>query len=82
MDEMKYERLTEVNGRLEATLIESYLEANGIDVELIQESIGQSAYPVMIDGLGCVQIFVPKGKIKEARGLLKIYRDGIVDEEK
>ena len=37
MDTMKWERLFEVQGRLEAELIESYLEANGVDVELIQE---------------------------------------------
>ena len=36
MDEMMYEKLTEVQGRLEAELIESFLEANGVDAELIQ----------------------------------------------
>ena len=34
MNDMKYELLTELNNRLEADLLESYLEANGIDVEL------------------------------------------------
>ena len=43
MDEMKYAKLTEVNGRWKADLIESYLEAHGIDVELIQESIGHTS---------------------------------------
>jgi hypothetical protein len=61
-------------------MIESYLEAHGIDVELVQESIGHSAYPVTVDGLGRVQIFVPKGKINEARELLKIYQEGIQEE--
>ncbi len=77
MDELTYETLVEVNGRLEAEMIESFLEAHGIDVELVQELIGHSAYPVTIDGLGRVQIFVPKMKIFEARELLKIYHDGI-----
>jgi hypothetical protein len=80
MDELTYENLVEVNGRLEGEMIESYLEAHGIDVELVQESIGHSAYPVTIDGLGRVQIFVPKGKITEARELLKIYQEGIQEE--
>jgi hypothetical protein len=36
MNDMKYELLTELSNRLEADLLESYLEANGIDVELFQ----------------------------------------------
>jgi hypothetical protein len=80
MDELTYENIAEVNGRLEAEMIESLLEAEGIDVELVQESIGHSIYPVSVDGLGRVQIFVPKAKILEALEWLKIYRDGILEE--
>ena len=76
MDTMKWERLIEIQGRLEAELIESYLEANGVDVELIQESVGHSAFPVMVDGLGRVQVFVPKVKAQEAQDLLKEYNEG------
>lgn len=81
MDELKWEKITEVQGRLEAELIESYLEANGVDVELFQESVGHSAYPVMVDGLGRVQVFVPKDKIQEARELLENFDDGLIREE-
>ena len=80
MDQLTYEKLTEINGRLEAELIESLLEAEGIDVELVQESIGHSVYPVTVDGLGCVQIFVPKEKVPEAREWLKTFRNGIEEE--
>jgi hypothetical protein len=80
MDQLTYEILTDVNGRLEAEMIESFLEAHGIDVELVQESIGHSAYPVTINGLGHVQIFVPKSKIIEARELYKIYQEGTTEE--
>jgi hypothetical protein len=80
MDQLTYENIAEVSGRLEAEMIESYLEAQGIDVELIQESIGHSSYPVTVDGLGRVQIFVPKKKVIEARKWLKVYRDGIQEE--
>ena len=73
MSKMKYELLTELNGRLEADLLKSYLEANKIDVELFQESVGQHAYPVTVDGLGRVQVFVPKVEIQEARQLLKAF---------
>ena len=77
MDQLKYEILVEVFGRLEAELIESYLEAQGIDVELVQESVGHSVYPVSVDGLGRVQLFVPKDKIIEARRWLATYQTGI-----
>ena len=70
---MKYEKLTELTSRLEADLLESYLEANGIDVELFQESVGQNAFPVTTDILGRVQVFVPKEKIKQAKELLNTF---------
>lgn len=73
MDELKWELLTEVHGRLEAEFIKSYLEASGIDVELFQESVGHHIYPVTIDGLGRVQIFVSKQQSKEAQQLLEEY---------
>jgi hypothetical protein len=81
MDKMKWQKLIEVQGRMQAELIESYLEANGVDVELIQESIGHSAFPVVVDGLGRVQIFVSKEKILEARELLNEYNQGVTQEE-
>jgi hypothetical protein len=64
--------LTELNSRLEAELLESYLEANGIDVELFQESVGQNAFPVTNEILGRVQVFVPKEKMKEAKILFML----------
>ncbi len=73
MSDLKYELLIELNGRLEANLLESYLEAHDIDVELFQESVGQHIYPVTIDGLGYVQVFVPKNRLEEARKLLSEF---------
>lgn len=73
MNDMKYEKLTELTSRLEADLLESYLEANEIDVELFQESVGQNAFPVTTDLLGRVQVFVPKEKIKQAKELLSNF---------
>ncbi|MEW6094571.1 MAG: hypothetical protein AB1531_11480 [Chloroflexota bacterium] len=75
MDSLKWEKVAEVQGRLDADLVESYLEANGVDVELIQEALGHSVIPLTVDGLGRVQVFVPKEKVKEARDLLKIFPD-------
>lgn len=73
MNEMKYELLTELSSRMQADLLESYLEANGIDTELFQESVGQNAFPVTIDMLGYVQVFVPREKLKKAKKLLENF---------
>ena len=71
MNEMKWEKLTDIYGRLEADMTKSYLEAEGVPVELFQEAVGHHAFPTTIDGLGRVQLFVPKEKLEEARKLLE-----------
>ena len=81
MNKLKWDLLDEVYGRLEAEAIKSLLEAEGIRTELIQEAVGHLIYPVTVDGLGRVQIFVPKKDIKEARLWLKAYQDGLSDEK-
>ena len=73
MDELKWEVLTEVQGRLEAELLKTYFEAYGIEVELFQEAVGHHIYPVTVDGLGYVQLFVSKEQAQEARKLLNEY---------
>lgn len=75
MNELKWEKLTEVQGRLEADMIQSFLEAHGIAVELFQEAVGHHVYPVTIDGLGRVQIFTSKEQIAEARQLLDEFQN-------
>ncbi|MEP0804508.1 MAG: hypothetical protein HRF47_03420 [Chloroflexota bacterium] len=76
MDELKWELLTEVQGRAEAEVIKAYLLGNGIeDVELFQESVGQHIYPTTLDILGNVQIFIPKDQSAEARQLLEEYNN-------
>lgn len=73
MDELTWELLTEVQGRLEADLLKTYFAASGIDIELIQEAIGHLIYPVTVNGLGRVQLFVSKDQAEEARTLLNEY---------
>ncbi len=73
MNEMKWEKLTEVYGHLEADVIKSFLEAEGVPVELFQESVGRHIYPTTVNGLARVQLFVPKEKAEEARKLLEAY---------
>ena len=80
MNEMKWEKLTDIYGRIEADVLKSYLEAEGIPVELFQESVGQHAFPTTIDGLGRVQLFVPKEKLEEARSLFEAYQNANDDD--
>ena len=75
MDELKWELLTEVQGRLEAELLKAHFAAYGIDVELFQESVGHHIYPVTVNGLGRVQLFVSKDLAKEAHKLLDEYEN-------
>jgi hypothetical protein len=75
MDEMKWEKLTDVYGRIEADVLKSYLEAEGVPVELFQEAVGQHAFPTTFNGLGHVQIFVPKENLEEARKLLDAFQN-------
>jgi hypothetical protein len=78
MDQMKYEKIGEANSRAEADIIESFLEAEGIDVELVEESVSHSAYAI---SSARVQIFVPKKKIAQARKLLIPYDDIFQEED-
>lgn len=81
MDELKWEVLTEVQGRMQADLLKSYFEAYGVEVELFQEAVGHHIYPVTINGLGVVQLFVSKEQATAARKLLEEYNEAPRDEE-
>ena len=74
MDELTWELLAEVAGRMHADLIRSHLEAEGIEVELFQESVGVNAYPVTVDGLGRVQLFVPREHLAAAKRILALHQ--------
>jgi ATP phosphoribosyltransferase regulatory subunit HisZ len=78
MDEMKYAMLTEVTGRWRAEILESFLEADGIDVELFQDSLSQTFYT---DPFAPVQVFVPKEVLERARELLNEFADSFDNEE-
>jgi hypothetical protein len=81
VNELKWELLTEMQGRAEAEVLKAYLLGNGIeDVELFQEAVGQHIYPTTLDILGNVQLFVPRGQAKEARQLLEEYHNATEDE--
>ena len=67
MSEMKYENIATIS-RSEVDLIKSALEAEGIDVQVFQESVLSSGYSTELHP---VQIFVPKAKARLARTLLR-----------
>jgi len=72
MDMLTWELLTEVYGSLEAELIKSMLNANDIEVELFQETVGSNyGYPTNIGMVARVQVFVPKKNFNIARELLE-----------
>jgi hypothetical protein len=75
MDELKWELLTQVQGRFNADILKSYFEASGIEVELFQEAIGQHIYPTHLDILGRVEIFVSKEQADAARKLLEEFNN-------
>jgi hypothetical protein len=75
MDELKWQLLVEVQGRMIADVLKSHLEAQGIKAELFQEAVGHHIYPLTIDGLGRVQIFVPKEQIEAAKEILQQHNE-------
>ena len=82
MNELKWELLAEVQGRAQADILKAYLMGNGIeDVELFQESLGQSIYPTTLDILGNVQLFVPKEQLKDAQALIEEYLNAAEEAE-
>ena len=78
MDELKYEKIGEANSRAEADIIESFLEAEGVDVELVEQSVSRSAYGF---ATARVELFVPKEKAQQALKLLKSFDDIQTDED-
>ena len=65
--------INKTNGRMEAEIIKSYLEAEGIQVELFQEAVGRHIYPVTVDGLGRVRLFVPKARFEDPNEISTRY---------
>lgn len=62
-------------GQLEAEMIKGFLEAQGINVVLSQESIGRT-YGLTAGRLGQVKILVPESQAEEAVSILKAMERG------
>ncbi len=59
-----------VQGELQASVIKSHLESEGIPVFLEYESAGR-VFGLTVDGLGEVRILVPEESVEEARLLIE-----------
>jgi len=70
-----YKSIFFANGQLEAKMIKIFLEADGIPVQLSQESAG-IAMGLTIGRLGIVEILVPEEKEAEARTLIASMETG------
>ena len=66
-DAVEYERIAEVLGRGEADVIKGMLNAEGIDVQLVEESVSQSSFAVPFAN---VQVFVPRQHAWQARDVI------------
>lgn len=65
--------LTSVQGEIEAKIISSLLESEGIRTLVRGENV-QDVLPLTVDGLGEVKIYVLKEDLVNARIILKEYR--------
>ena len=69
---MLYTKLTDVIGRWQADILESYLKSEGIDAVLFQDTM---SYVTLTPVFAEVEVYVPKASIKQARVLLEKFND-------
>jgi len=69
-EDKELKELHKVWGPVEAEVLKSYLESNGISC-IFRGQVVQSVHPFSADGLGEIKIFVSKKDYKTARELLK-----------
>jgi hypothetical protein len=69
-----------VYGEIKASILKAHLESEGIPVYLKYESLGRVT-PLLIDGLGEIQIKVPAQFAEEARKILQETTDISEDSE-
>lgn len=75
MNRGKWVFIFEAIGQQEADMVQSILEAHGIEVQAIRES-GLPLFPLSLGQTAYMKFYVPKEKKAEARTLLKNIRGG------
>ncbi len=71
---MKLEKVYTASGQIQAHVIKGRLESEGIPVLLRYDS-GSTVFALTIDGLGEVQILVPRDQAARARQILSQAED-------
>ena len=69
-DDMELKEVLVVQGAVEASVVKSFLESNGITV-FFRGLVVQSVHAFSADGLGQVRICVPEKDYETAKTLLK-----------
>ena len=69
-EDQELKELHKVWGSVEAEVIKSYLESNGIPC-ILRGKVVQSVHPFSVDGLGEIKIFVTEKDYFRAKKLLK-----------
>jgi hypothetical protein len=67
-------------GELEASVIKSHLECEGIPVMLQYESVGR-VFGLTVDGLGEIRILVPQELAEKAKEIIKPQEVGEAEDE-
>jgi len=70
MRQKDFEVIHIAQGELEANVIKSHLESEGIPVLLEYESIGR-IYGITVDGLGMIKVLVPTKFVDEAKQIIE-----------
>jgi len=77
---MKLIQVYSTEGQLEAEMIKGFLEAQGLNVTLSQESIGRTL-GLSAGRLGQVKILVPESQVTSAVELLQAMERGDFEDE-
>jgi vacuolar-type H+-ATPase subunit B/Vma2 len=77
---LKLIQVYSTEGQLEAEMIKGFLEAQGLNVTLSQESIGRTL-GLSAGRLGQVKVLVPESQVTAAAGLLEAMERGDFEDE-
>ncbi|MEX1071493.1 MAG: DUF2007 domain-containing protein [Anaerolineales bacterium] len=72
MSANEWTKVTVLNDAVEAEIVRGLLEANGIQVFLSKEAVGQ-VYGLSVGSASEVEVFVPKDQVADAKKLLDDY---------
>jgi hypothetical protein len=75
----EFVEISRVQGDLQASVIKSHLESEGIPVLLRYESAGR-VFGLTVNGLGEVRVLVPQGLAEEAKRIIEPRDEGGGDE--